>query len=79
MWSSGENKKEVRKFTISAMREFGFGKRSLLERIGEEGRSLCAEVGKRAGKPWNPHRLLSEAISNVICSICFGERSVRAR
>ena len=50
------------------------GKKSLEERIQEEVVSVCQELKKVTGQPYYVDILFGEAISNVVCSICFGTR-----
>ena len=35
---------------------------------------MCAELDRRAGKPFNVHYLLRTVVTNVICSMVFGRR-----
>ena len=55
------------------MKDFGVGKKSLEMRIQEEARGFVKETRNRGGKPINVRELLSNVISNVICSVAFGE------
>nr|XP_022312398.1 cytochrome P450 2C8-like isoform X2 [Crassostrea virginica] len=66
--------KEHRTFTINALREFGFGKRSLESRIIEEIEVFVEEIQNKKGEPSNIHSLINVCISNIICSINFGQR-----
>ena len=72
--SSGTLWKEHRTFTINALREFGFGKRSLESRIIEEIEVFVHEIQSKKGEPFNIHFLINVCISNIMCSINFGQR-----
>ncbi|OCT85469.1 hypothetical protein XELAEV_18023636mg [Xenopus laevis] len=70
----GQSWKDLRRFTLSTLRDFGMGKKSLEERVGEEAGYLCAAFQSEQGRPFYPNVLLNTAVSNIICSIIFGER-----
>jgi hypothetical protein len=72
--SSGSLWKEHRTFTLSALREFGFGKRSLESKIVEEIEVFVKEIQSKNGAPFNIRYLLNVCISNIMCSISFGQR-----
>nr|XP_016853932.1 PREDICTED: cytochrome P450 2G1-like [Anolis carolinensis] len=74
-FSSGERWKQLRRFSITVLKSFGMGKKSIEERIQEEAQFLMEEFRKTKGKPVVlQENLLGCATSNIISSIVFGER-----
>ncbi|KAM6124257.1 cytochrome P450 2J4-like [Pterocles gutturalis] len=72
--SSGLLWKHQRRFTLTMLRNFGLGKRGLEERIQEECRYLMDAFRDEQGNPFNPQYIIYNAVSNIICSITFGNR-----
>ncbi|XP_033743634.1 cytochrome P450 2B4-like [Pecten maximus] len=72
--SSGELWKEHRTFALATLREFGFGKRSLESKIMEEIEAYLPCLEEKKGEPFNIHALTQTSVSNIICSIVFGQR-----
>uniref|UniRef100_A0A8C3SG64 Cytochrome P450 n=1 Tax=Chelydra serpentina TaxID=8475 RepID=A0A8C3SG64_CHESE len=66
--------KEQRRFALSTLRNFGMGKKSLEQRVTEEAGFLCSAIRSEKGRPFDPHFLINNAVSNVICSLIYGER-----
>ncbi|XP_057230320.1 cytochrome P450 2G1-like isoform X4 [Malurus melanocephalus] len=74
VFSDGERWRQLRRFSLTVLRDFGMGKRSIESRIQEEAQELLQEFQKTQGKAFDPTFLLSCAVSNIICSIVFGSR-----
>ncbi|XP_053577585.1 cytochrome P450 2G1-like [Bombina bombina] len=66
--------RELRRFSVTALRDFGMGKKSIEYRIQEESMFLVAELKKTTESVIYPHQLLSLATGNVVSSIMFGQR-----
>ncbi|XP_030807011.1 cytochrome P450 2C19-like isoform X3 [Camarhynchus parvulus] len=74
IFSNNELWLQVRRFSLTTLRNFGMGKRSIEERIQEESEYLLEEINKTKGAAFDPTFMLSCSVSNVICSIVFGKR-----
>ncbi|KAG8454089.1 hypothetical protein GDO86_000649 [Hymenochirus boettgeri] len=66
--------RQQRKFSHSTLRHFGLGKLSLEPKIIEEFKYIKAEMLTFGGEGFCPFQIINNAVSNVICSICFGRR-----
>ncbi|XP_072406293.1 cytochrome P450 2K1-like isoform X1 [Chiloscyllium punctatum] len=74
IFSDGKLWRENRKFVISALRGFGMGKKSIEDRISEEASFLVNVFESHKGQPFETAQILNSAVSNIICSILFGDR-----
>ncbi|XP_070793566.1 cytochrome P450 2C20-like isoform X2 [Pituophis catenifer annectens] len=66
--------RELRRFTLSTLRDFEMGKKKKSERVQEEALCLVEEIATTKGQPFNPRRIFASAVSNVICAVIFGNR-----
>ena len=66
--------KDRRKFAINTLRHFGMGKLSLEFRIQEEIAHLLKCIESKGDELFDPSAILTNAVSNIICSIVFGQR-----
>ncbi|KAJ8046402.1 Cytochrome P450 2U1 [Holothuria leucospilota] len=71
---NGPKWKALRKFVFSSFRDFGVGKRSLEQRINDEATHVLDILDQTNGRPLDPHHTINNAVSNIIFSLCFGER-----
>ncbi|XP_039182157.1 cytochrome P450 2K1-like [Crotalus tigris] len=69
----GENWKVMRRFTLSTLRDYGMGKRTIEDKITEECSVLTKTMEAYAGKPFDITTILTAAASNIIVSILFGK------
>ncbi|CAH1798133.1 unnamed protein product [Owenia fusiformis] len=66
--------KEQRRFALSFLRDFGFGKSRAQDIAQTEIKAAIAELDKSSGHPYNPEVLLKNMVSNVIAALVFGHR-----
>ncbi len=74
VFENGAIWKERRRFGLGALRSFGMGKRSAEHSINEESRYLVDCFAAQEETPFDPTHLVNNAVSNIICKICFGYR-----
>ncbi|NXS24840.1 CP2C1 protein, partial [Mystacornis crossleyi] len=73
--SNNEKKwRELRRFTLSTLRDFGMGKSSMSQKVQQEAQHLVEVLAKLKGNTFEPINMFKYAVSNVICSVVFGSR-----
>ncbi|XP_016381157.1 cytochrome P450 2K16 [Sinocyclocheilus rhinocerous] len=72
IFANGESWREMRRFALTNLRDFGMGKKKIEEKIIEETCHLLEEFEKFEGKPFETTRLMNYAASSVISSIVYG-------
>ncbi|XP_041419530.1 cytochrome P450 2K1-like [Xenopus laevis] len=74
IFSHGENWKAMRKFTLSALRDFGEGKKSIEDKINEECDYLAKKIKLYQGKAFDNSMIMNAAVANIIVSKLLGHR-----
>ena len=74
LWDSGHTARMHRRFGLSTLRSLGVGKKSLEHKINEEIRYLIERIDAEKSRPFDPCLSVQNAVSNIICTICFGYR-----
>ncbi|XP_057695853.1 cytochrome P450 2G1-like isoform X1 [Corythoichthys intestinalis] len=72
--SNGETWRQLRRFTLTTLRDFGMGRTGMEAWIQEESTHLVARFQMQKVAPFDPSFLLSCSVSNVICCLVFGQR-----
>nr|XP_046248598.1 cytochrome P450 2J2-like [Scatophagus argus] len=72
--SNGSLWKQQRRFALSTLRYFGFGKKSLEPVILDEFTHCAKDFRSFKGKSFAPHLIINKTVSNIICSLVFGHR-----
>ncbi|XP_029442559.1 cytochrome P450 2D17-like [Rhinatrema bivittatum] len=73
MMKYGHAWKDLRRFSMSTLRDFGLGKKTLEERVMEEAKYLCSMFEAKEGQPFDARYLLHDSVSKVIASMTFGD------
>ncbi|XP_029451955.1 cytochrome P450 2K6-like [Rhinatrema bivittatum] len=74
IFSHGENCKVMRRFTITTLRDFGMGKRTIEEKIIEECGFLIRHFESFTGTPFDTSVIMNTSIANIIAAIVQGHR-----
>ncbi|XP_077949582.1 cytochrome P450 2K1 [Gasterosteus aculeatus] len=74
IWSNGDSWKDMRRFALTNLRDFGMGKRASEDKIIEECEHLIEVFKKHKGEPFDTTQPMNYAVSNIICSIVYGSR-----
>ncbi|XP_063771215.1 cytochrome P450 2K6-like [Pseudophryne corroboree] len=74
VFTNGENWKVMRRFTLSTLRDYGMGKKSIENKIIDECECLMQTFRSYEGKPFNNMTIINAAVANIIVSILIGHR-----
>ncbi|XP_041470886.1 cytochrome P450 2U1-like [Lytechinus variegatus] len=78
-FASGDKWRELRTFVAKSFRLFEVEKEKLESVIVRESERLCKAFHDEAiesssgGDAFDPHHIIKNAVSNIICSLCFGQ------
>ncbi|XP_077408809.1 cytochrome P450 2K4-like isoform X3 [Vanacampus margaritifer] len=74
VWANGDSWKEMRRFALSNLRDFGMGRKACEDKIVEECQHLLEVFKNFSGDAFDTQRPVNYAVSNIICSLVFGSR-----
>ncbi|XP_033181765.1 cytochrome P450 2K1-like [Anabas testudineus] len=74
VWSNGNSWKEMRRFTITNLRDFGMGRKTCEDKIIEECHYLLEVFKNFKGEAFDTTQSMNYAVCNIICSIVYGSR-----
>uniref|UniRef100_A0A452GZ56 Cytochrome P450 family 2 subfamily B member 6 n=1 Tax=Gopherus agassizii TaxID=38772 RepID=A0A452GZ56_9SAUR len=74
IFAHGENWKVMRRFTLTTLRDFGMGRRTIENKILEECDYLIKDFESHKGSSFDTMKMMNAAVSNVIVSIMLGHR-----
>ncbi|XP_074763229.1 cytochrome P450 2J2-like [Athene noctua] len=69
--SNGHIGRQQRKFASATLKNIAV---NFEEKVQEESRYLVETIEEEKGQPFDPHYKINSAVSNIICSITFGNR-----
>ncbi|XP_070595823.1 cytochrome P450 2C23-like [Erythrolamprus reginae] len=72
--SEHERWKIMRRFTLTTLRNFGMGKKSMADRILEEAHCLVGKISTFEGQSFDIVPTITASVSNVLCYVIFGNR-----
>ncbi|RVE55901.1 hypothetical protein OJAV_G00230810 [Oryzias javanicus] len=74
LWSNGDTWREIRRFALTNLRDFGMGKKACEDKITEECQYLLEVFKQFKGNAFDTTKPLNYAVSNIICSMVYGSR-----
>ncbi|XP_044145719.1 cytochrome P450 2C14-like [Bufo gargarizans] len=74
IFSNGENWKVMRRFTLSTLRDYGMGKKTIENKITEEAECLVQKLKSYEGKPFDNLTIINAAVANIIVTILLSHR-----
>ncbi|XP_068136238.1 cytochrome P450 2K6-like [Hyperolius riggenbachi] len=74
IFSNGDNWKVMRRFTLSTLRDFGMGKKTIEDKIQEECVFLVKKVKSFKGEAFDDTMIINAAAANIIVSILLSNR-----
>ncbi|MBN3310516.1 CP2BB protein, partial [Amia calva] len=72
--SNGPRWQQLRRFTLTCLRDFGMGRKRMEEWIVQESRHLVTALSDTHCTPFDPAPLLHNPANNVLCVLVFSQR-----
>ncbi|KAM3930497.1 cytochrome P450 2F2-like [Leptodactylus fuscus] len=72
--SNGENWKVMRRFSLSTLRDYGMGRKTIENKIIEEAECLVQKIKTFEGKPFGNFTSINAAVANIIVAILLSKR-----
>ncbi|XP_075315873.1 cytochrome P450 2K1-like [Odontesthes bonariensis] len=74
LWANGDSWREMRRFALTNLRDFGMGKKACENKIVEECQQLADTFKAFKGEAFDANLIVNRAVSNIICSMVYGNR-----
>ncbi|KAJ0061348.1 hypothetical protein NL108_016183 [Boleophthalmus pectinirostris] len=74
IWANGDAWREMRRFSLTNLRDFGMGRRVCEDKIREEAQCLSQVFNEYRGEAFDLTESVNCAVSNIICSLVYGSR-----
>ncbi|XP_046583890.1 cytochrome P450 2C15-like [Haliotis rubra] len=71
--TNGDTWKDMRRFAVTTLREFGFGRSILEEKIQQELNTLLEAFEEEGSEEFDCKRPIHNATSNIVADLCFGK------
>lgn len=74
IWANGDSWREMRRFIVTNLRDFGMGKKACEDKMIEECEHLVQLFKTHEGKAFDMFKPVNAAVTNIICSMTYGHR-----
>lgn len=74
IFSTGQVWKDLRRFTLTTLRDLGMGKKGIEDKIHEEITEVNKAIELTRGRPFYLKKPIGDAVINIIYNIIFGQR-----
>ncbi|XP_077127558.1 cytochrome P450 2C20-like isoform X2 [Ranitomeya variabilis] len=71
---NGPRWRSLRRVSMTSLRNFGMGKKTMEIRVLAESKYLVQAVSETGGKPFDPTLFMGSAVGNIISTLLFGEQ-----
>nr|AUX14894.1 cytochrome p450 CYP2K48 [Kryptolebias marmoratus] len=74
LWTNGNTWREMRRFSLTNLKDFGMGRKACEDKIIEECQHLVEVLKNFKGEAFDTNQSLNYAVSNIIASMIYGSR-----